>query len=115
MARKNFVKNFDLCFEIPFSAVIRGYHIYKTTWAGVVGQELIAKPDERKEALDYDKFSIGVFKPKEEENKTNRSDDLALVGYVHIEISSLLYYFLKGTKIIHVKVTGVTENVKLVL
>ena len=26
-----------------------------------------------KKALDYDKFSIGVFKPKEEENKINPS------------------------------------------
>ena len=63
----------------------------------MVGQELTAKPDERKEALDYDKFSI---EPKEKENKTNISDDLALVSYVPIEISSFLYYILKGTKII---------------
>ena len=62
MARTNFVKNFDL----PFPIVIRGHHIYKTA---VVGQELIAKPDEREEVLVYDKFSVGVFKPKEEENK----------------------------------------------
>ena len=50
MARKNFLKNFDLCFEIPFSMIICGHHIYRTIWTAVVGQELIAKPDERKES-----------------------------------------------------------------
>ena len=64
MARTNFEKNFDLCFEIPFSAVIRGDHIYETIWAGVVGQELTAKPDERKEALDYDNFQLSPKKKK---------------------------------------------------
>ena len=102
MARTNFVKNFDLCFEIPFSTIIRGYHIYKTIWRAFwrafIGQELIAKPDEREEALDCDKFSIGVFKSKREENKINTSDALALEGLVPIKISSLLYYYLKSDK-----------------
>ena len=98
MVRTNFVKNFDLCFEMPFSTIIRGYHIYKTIWRAVIRQELIAKPDEREEALDCDKFSIGVFKSKREENKINTSDDLALEGLVPIKISSLLYYYLKYDK-----------------
>ena len=61
-----------------------------------------------KKALDYDKFSIGVFKPKEEENKINPSDDLVFVGHVPIKISSVLYYFLKPDKdnTIHVKVNA---------
>lgn len=74
------------------SKVIRGHNIYKTVWTAVIGQELITKPDERKEALDYDKLSFGVFKPEEEEHEMNISDDLGLVEQV--EISSLLYYFL---------------------
>lgn len=112
MARTNFVKKFDLCYEIPFSTVIRGHHVYKTIWKAVFGQELIAKPDERNEALDYDKFSIGVFKSKEEENKMSTSDDLELVGHVPIEISSLLNYFLKADQDnkIHVKVTGARKR-----
>ena len=75
----------------------------------MVGQELVAMIHERKESLDYDTFSIGVFMVKEEENKMNTNDDLALVGHVAIEISSLLYYFLKADKdsTIHVKVTRV--------
>ena len=75
----------------------------------MVGQELVAVIHERKESLDYDTFSIGVFMVKEEENKMNTNDDLALVGHVAIEISSLPYYFLKADKdsTIHVKVTRV--------
>ena len=87
------MKNFDLCFEIPFSTVIRGHHIYKTIWTAVVGQELIAKPNERKDALDYKKVSIGLFKPKEEENKMNSSDNLAIrpCPYRNIKFTVLLF------------------------
>ena len=51
----------------------------------MVGQELIAKPDERKGAPNYHQFSIGVFKPEEEGNKMNTSDDLALVDHIPLE------------------------------
>ena len=87
MARANFVKRFDLCFEITFSTIICGHHLYKTILTTVIGQELMAKPDEAKEALHYDKFSIGVFKLK---NKMNTKDDLGLLGHLPMEISSLL-------------------------
>ena len=93
MARTNFVKNFDL----PFPIVIRGHHIYKTIWTAVVGQELIAKPDEREEVLVYDKFSVGVFKSKEEENKWTQVM-IWLKSHVPIKIASLLYYILKADK-----------------
>ena len=107
MARTNFVKNFDLCFEIPFSTIIRGYHIYKTIWRAFIGQELIAKPDEREEALDCDKFSIGVFKSKE---------DLVLEGLVPIEMSSSLYSYLKSDKDnTNMSKLHEFENVKLLL
>ena len=78
----------------------------------MVVQELMAKPKERKEALYYDKFSVGVFNPKEEKNKMNTHDDLALVSDVPTEISSLPYYFLKADKdnTIYVKVTGANNR-----
>ena len=82
----------------------------------MVGLKLSAKPDQRKEALDYNKFSTDMFTSKEEENKMNTSDDLALAGHVPIEIPSLLYYFRKAEKdnAIHVKVTG-ARKCKIVL
>ena len=90
MAKANFVKSFDLCFEITFSTIICGHHLYKTLLTTVIGQELIAKPDEAKEALHYDKFSIGVFKLKEKETKMNTNNDLGLLGHLPMEKSSLL-------------------------
>ena len=74
--------------------VIPGHLIYKSIWTVVVGQELIDKPDDRKEALDYEKFSIGVIKPKEKENKVNTSGDLApcrSCPYRNIKFTILLF------------------------
>ena len=92
--------------------VVPGHLIYKSIWTVVVGQELIDKPDDSKEALDYEKFSIGVIKPKEKENKMNTSGDLAPVGHAPIEISNLLYYFLKAVKdnAIHLQITGAQKR-----
>ena len=52
----------DPCFEINFETVFRGHHVYKSVWTPLIGQVLIAKPDERREALDYDKYSNGQRK-----------------------------------------------------
>ena len=94
---------FDLCFEINFKTVIRGHHVYKSIWTPLIGQVLIAKPDERREALDYDKYSIGIFKRSEEGTTT-----LTLVGHVPVELSKLLNQFWKaGTgNGIYVEITG---------
>ena len=88
-----------------FPATICSHYVYKTIWTTAVCQELIAKPDERKEALDYNKFSIVVFKPEDVEKNT--SNNLALAGHVSMETLSLLYYALKADKnnAVDVKVT----------
>ena len=70
MARTNIVKDFDLFFEINFKTIIRGHHVYKSIWTSSIGQVLLAQPDERKEALDYDKYAVGSFKRHEEDFKT---------------------------------------------
>ena len=71
---------FDLCLEINFKTVIREHHVYKSIWTPFVGQVLIAKPDKRREALDYDKCFIGIFKRSEEYTTT-----LTLVGHIPAE------------------------------
>ena len=48
MAKANFVKSFDLSFEITFSTIMCGHHLYKTLLTTAIGQELMAKPDEAK-------------------------------------------------------------------
>ena len=116
MARTNFVKNFDLCIEIPYSTIICSQHIYKTIWIAVVCLELIAKSNVRKEALDYDEFSIAVFKLKKEEKKMNTIDDLALVGHAISKYQVYGTTFWKPTKIIqYMSKLLETKNVKLVL
>ena len=91
MARTNIVKDFDLSFEINFKTIIRGHHVYKSIWTSSIGQVLLAQPDERKEALDYDKYAVGIFKRHEED-----ISKLSLVGHVPVELSKLLNQFLKA-------------------
>ena len=74
----------DLYFEINFETVIDGHHVCKSIWTPFIGQVLVAKPDERREALDYDKYSIGIFKRSEEDTTT-----LTLVGHVPVDLSKL--------------------------
>ena len=69
MARTNFVNNFDLCFDLPFSIVIRDHHIYKTIWTPVVGQELIANPMRGKKLWFIINFQLVCLSPKRK--KTN--------------------------------------------
>ena len=103
MARTYVVKNFELSFEINFRTIIRGHHVYKNIWTSSLGQVLKAKPDERKEAMGYDKYSIGVFKQSEEDDS-----QLILVGHAPVELSRILNQYLKADEgsSIYVEVTG---------
>ena len=78
MARTYGVKNFELSFEINFSTIIRGHHVYKNIWTSSLGQVLLAKPQ------------------------------LELVGHAPVELSRLLNHFLKAHvgNSIYVEVTG---------
>ena len=94
---------FVLCFEINFKTVIRGHHVYKSIWTPLIGQVLIAKPNERREALDYDKYSFGIFKRSEEDTTT-----LTFEGHVPVALWKLLNQFLKAGigNGIYVEITG---------
>ena len=56
-----------------------------------VGQVLLAQSHERKEALDYDKYAVCIFKRHEED-----ISKLSLIGHVRVELSKLLNQFLKA-------------------
>ena len=56
-----------------------------------IGQVLLAQSHERKEALDYDKYAVCIFKRHEED-----ISKLSLVGHVRVELSKLLNQFLKA-------------------
>ena len=38
------------CYELEFSSVIRGHHVYKKSWSPYVGEKLMCKIDNRQEA-----------------------------------------------------------------
>ena len=103
MARTNIVKDFNLSFEINFKTIIRGHHVYKSVRTSSKGQVLVAQPDERKEALDCDKYTVGIFKRHEED-----ISKLSLVVHVPVELSKLLNQFLKADtgNCIYVEVIG---------
>ena len=60
MARANDVPEWRLQYDIDFESVVRGHHIYKTVWKPEIGERLVCKKDDRKEAALYDENAIGV-------------------------------------------------------
>ena len=101
------MKDFHLPFEINFKTIIRGHHIYKSIWTSSIGQVLLSQTDEWKEALDYDKYAAGISKRQEED-----ISKLSLVGHIPVELSKLLYQFLKADTghCIYVEVIGETKT-----
>ena len=91
MARIEATGDFKILYRIPFTSLIRGHHVYKSFWALQMGEKLVVRPDPREEALQYDKYAIGLYKY----DKDVDGDD-GLVGHVPIELSSLLHHFLNA-------------------
>ena len=71
--------------EVEFSSVIRGHHVYKAAWSPIIGESLACRKDDRKEAKEHDEYAVGTY--LEADNK--------LVGHVPMEISFLIFTFLK--------------------
>ena len=89
MARIESFGKYQLLHTIKYRSVIRGHHVYKANWTPVISETLFAKPNSREEALEYDKFSIGIFKKKE-------NGERELSGHAPLELSGLLYHFLNS-------------------
>ena len=83
MARANRVE-FVMNSILQFKSVIRGHHVYSDIWTPVKDETVLCMEDEREEAKSFDKYAVGIFK------------DNVLVGHVPIEISRLIFYFLKS-------------------
>ena len=75
-----------MVYEIEFASVIRGHHVYKTEWSLKLGERLVCRKDERKEAKEHDEYAVGTF--IQESSK--------LVGHVPIELSFLVFTFLRA-------------------
>ena len=72
---------FDVCYEVEFSSVIRGHHVYKVAWSPIIGESLACGKDDRKEAKEHDEYAVGTY--LEAANK--------LVGHVPMELSFLIF------------------------
>ena len=100
MARVSGYLPFKVCHKTEVSSVIRGHHVYMSIWTSTVGEHLTTAPETREEAIQYDKFSIGVYKDADKEK--------LLVGHLPAEISSLCYHFLaqNADNEINAEITG---------
>ena len=49
-----------MVYEIEFASVIRGHHVYKTEWSPKLGERLVCRKDERKEAKEHDEYAFGT-------------------------------------------------------
>ena len=76
----------QMVYEIEFPSVIRGHHVYKTEWSLKLGERLVCRKEERKEAKEHDEYAVGTF--IQESSK--------LVGHVPIELSFLVFTFLRA-------------------
>ena len=73
-------------FEVQFTSVIRGHHIYKSVWTPTLGEKLNCREDDRKEAKQHDEYAIGTYL------EANTGSEL--VGHVPMELSYLIYTYL---------------------
>ena len=74
-----------MVYKTEFRYAIRGPHVYKITWFLVNNEKFDCKKDDRAEALSYDNHALGRFL----KNGT-------LVSHIPIELSNLIYFFLKS-------------------
>ena len=77
MARAYNTVEFKVIHKTKFTSIICDHHVYKTIWNTVTGEVLYVKPGNLKDALEYDKNTIGIFKTDQDEE--------CLVGHVPIE------------------------------
>ena len=101
MARSSFqYLKWNFVFEVQFTSVIRGHHIYKSVWTPTLGEKLNCREDDRKEAKQHDEYAIGTYL------EANTGSEL--VGHVPMELSYLVYTYLRAydDNEVSAKVTG---------
>ena len=55
------LESFTFIYEVEFSSVIRGHHVYKAKWSPTLGESLTCRKDERNEANEHDEYAIGTY------------------------------------------------------
>ena len=80
----HWIWNSMFVYEVEFSSVIRGRHVYKAVWSPIIGESLACRKDDHEEAKEHDEYGTYL----EADNK--------LVGHVPMELSFLIFTFLKA-------------------
>ena len=91
-----------MVYEIELASEIRSRYVYKTKWSPKLGERLVFRKDELKEAIEHDEYAVGTF----------IQDNSNLVGHVLIELSFLMFTFRRAHEDNQV-VVEVTESRKL--
>ena len=94
MARANGVPEWRLRYDIDFESIVRGHHIYKIEWKPEIGERLVCKKDDRKEAAFSDENAIRVYKQLEVDQKP----EFVLVGHLHVKLSFLMHSLFEITR-----------------
>ena len=76
MARAVEKRDFEIYHRVKFQSIIRGHHVYKSIWSPYAGETLMAYPVDQSEALEYDKFAVGIYKIKEKEKDMEEQKEL---------------------------------------
>ena len=90
MARTIEKRNFEMYHRVKFQSIIKGHHVYKSIWSPYAGETLMEYPDDRPEALEYDKFAVGIYKIKEKEKDIKEQKEL--VGHAPVELVSFINF-----------------------
>ena len=71
MARAHYDEccEFRTMHQIKFQSLIQGHHVYKIIWSLYKGETLIAQLDNRDEAQENDKYTVGIYKKNNVNNK----------------------------------------------
>ena len=86
MVRASYNFTWQMIYEIELASVIGGHFVYKTEWSPKLGETLVFRKDELNDAKEYDEYAVGTL--IQESSK--------LVGHVPIELSFLVFTFLRA-------------------
>ena len=89
---------FDVCLWSGIFVCYTRSSFCKAAWSPIIRESLACRKDDRKEAKEHDEYAVGTY--LEADNK--------LVGHVPMELSFLIFTFLKAhhENKVQVKVTG---------
>ena len=92
---------FRFMHQIKFQSLIRGHHVYKNVWSPYKWKTLTTKPDNRDEAQENNKYTVGIYQKNDDGSKE-------LVGHAAVELLRLLYHILQASaeNVINVEVVG---------